>query len=356
MKKNFENYIKDLIKVNGPISIAQFMSEHINSPKYNYYKKNTEKIGAKGDFVTSPEISQIFGELIGLWCANIWWAMNSPKKFNLIELGPGNGTLMKDALRALAIVPDFLKYAEIHLVESSNYLKTKQIKKLKNEFNIFWHKDISSIPNHPNIIISNEFLDTFPIHQYELTKSGWAERYIGLDKNDNFYFIHQLINKKFLEQLSSFPLGSIFEYSPSLNSFFESITIKLKSDGGFALFIDYGYDEQIKTSTLRSIINHEFVDIFEHMGNTDLSAHVNFGALKSLSKKFGVYNYGIVTQGSFLNNLGISHRVDKLLKTNPEYKEEIINANFKLTNKKEMGEIFKVLAISEKLIKNLPGF
>ena len=356
MKKNFETYIKNLIEINGPISIAQFMSEQINSPKYNYYEKDTEKIGAKGDFITSPEISQTFGELIGLWCANIWWLMNSPKKFNLIELGPGNGTLMKDALRALTIVPDFLKYAEIHLVENSSFLQKQQTNKLNSEFKIFWHKDISTIPDHPNIIISNEFLDTFPIHQYELTHSGWAERYIGLDKNNNFCYINQHINKEFLKQLNSFPIGSVFEYSPSLNSFFESLAIKLKLFGGIALFIDYGYEDQINASTIRAISNHKFVDIFDHMGKTDLSAHVNFGALISLSKKIGVHNYGVVTQGSFLKKLGIRHRVDKLLETNPKYKEDIINANLKLTNKNEMGEIFKVLAISEKLLDNLPGF
>ena len=331
------------------------MSEHINNPIFSYYENINKEIGGKGDFVTSPEISQIFGELIGLWCANVWLQLGSPKQFNLVELGPGNGTLIKDALRALKIVPEFLRNVEIHLVETSDYLKKIQVNNL-NDYDIFWHKDFSTVPKKTNIIISNEFLDTFPIHQYELKDSFWAERYIGLNSEDNFCFINQKINKSFLSELNFLPNGSIIEFSPSINSFIEKISNILKMQGGCALFIDYGYEKPIYRSTLRSISNHKFVDIFKDIGNTDLSALVNFGDLTNLADKLGIYRYGPTSQSSFLQKIGIHQRAEKLVKHNPKKAKEIYEDINKLTNAKEMGQVFKVFAISHELYDSLPGF
>lgn len=331
------------------------MSEHINNPKFNYYGSSSIKIGSKGDFITSPEISQVFGELIGLWCANIWWLLDSPQRFNLIELGPGNGTLMKDALRALKIVPNFLDNVGIHLVETSDHLMKIQAKKLKG-FNITWHKDLSTIPDEINIIVSNEFLDTFPIHQYEFGNSSWSEKYIGLNQDDKFCFYNQKINKGFLPEPGFLPNGSIVEFSPSTNSFFEKIAIKIKKNGGFALFIDYGYEKPSYISTLTSISRHKFVNIFKDIGNTDLSAYVNFGSLQTLASKLKVFDYGIISQRLFLENLGIYKRAESLIKFNPNKKIIIESEISKLTSPKEMGETFKVLAISQKSFNCLPGF
>ena len=356
MNNIFEKYLKNLIKLNGPISVAQFMLEHANNPKFNYYANEKPKIGAKGDFVTSPEISQVFGELIGLWCANIWWLMGSPSKFNLIELGPGNGTLISDALRALKIVPNFINAADIHLVENSDFLQKEQKKKLNSDYEIFWTKKISTISNKPNIIVSNEFLDTFPIHQYELTNFGWVEKYIGLNHLDDFCFTNNKVSKNFLPESSSLPYGSIIEFSPSLNNFFEEISIKLKESGGFGLFIDYGYEKPTYRSTISSISDHQFVDIFKDIGNTDLSAHVNFGMLVSLAEKLKMFNYGIIKQGTFLSKLGIAQRTEKLIYENPSMKKVILNSTHKLIHDQEMGKIFKVLAISDKNFNPIPGF
>jgi len=356
LKNIFEEYLKKIIKISGPISVAQFMLEHANNPKFNYYAHEREKIGARGDFITSPEISQVFGELIGIWCANIWILMGSPNKFNLVELGPGNGTLMQDVLRTLKIIPNFINSVEIHLIENSDYLQRMQKNYLKNELKIFWHKNLSSIPNNPSIIISNEFLDTFPIHQYELTDQGWAERYIGLDEREDFCLINNKVNKNFLSDLNNLSKGSIFEFSPSLNYFFEELTLKLRTSGGFGLFIDYGYEKNPYKSTIRSISGHKFVNIFRDIGNTDLSAYVNFGALKSLSERLGIYNYGIINQGFFLNNMGIIPRTEMLINSNPLMKYNLINSRDKLTDNNEMGEVFKVFAISNKLFENIPGF
>ncbi len=331
------------------------MSESINNPKFNYYEAQKDKIGFKGDFVTAPEISQIFGELIGIWCANVWSILGSPKEFNLVELGPGNGTLITDVLRTLRYVPKFIEYSSIHLIETSETLKQLQSRKLK-DYKIFWHKNLSSVPNQTDIIFSNEFLDTFPIHQYDYTETGWTEKFIGVDENKKLCFINKAIPRELLVNIGDIPLNSTIEFSPSMNSYFQIIADRIKENGGCALFIDYGYEKPTYKSTLNAILNHNIVEILDNVGNIDLSAHVDFSQLNVLAKKIGVHNYGIITQSKFLKNLGINQRAEKLIKHNQSQSKNIKKDVNRLIDDNEMGNLFKVYGISQKKISNFPGF
>jgi NADH dehydrogenase [ubiquinone] 1 alpha subcomplex assembly factor 7 len=333
------------------MSVASYMSEVLANPKYGYYMKG-DPLGKAGDFTTSPEISQMFGELIGLWCAETWSQMGFPKKIKLIELGPGRGTLMVDALRALRIVPDFLAALEIHIVETSPELQKRQKRNLRAlGINIQWHKDLTEVASGPFILIANELLDALPIRQFEMSDSGWGERKVACDENENLIWLLDKktnITEKFIPpSLQNSEIGSIFELCHVAADLVSSVAREILKFGGAALFIDYGYIESAIGDTLQAVRNHRFCDVLKDPGDADLSAHVDFGYLTEQVRAIGTLHCDVILQGDFLTRLGIEHRASQLKKmASIREQSDIITGVNRLIGTEEMGSLFKVFVIT----------
>ena len=344
--------IARLIKETGPMPISHFMALALGHPKHGYYMTR-DPLGAAGDFTTAPEISQMFGELVGLWIAETWIAQGSPTKFVLAELGPGRGTLMADALRALRSVPGLLPALDLHFVETSPVLAAIQ---KQNVPNATWHDRFDTLPQGPLYVIANEFFDALPIRQFVRTKQGWCERYVMLNENsteDEPRFepaimpVPHASNDILAPNQRNAPLGSLAEVSPASAAFVEDIALRIATHGGTALIIDYGHPKSAAGETLQALRAHEFVNVFENPGEADLTAHVDFEALTIAAKAGNVAVYGPIEQGTFLRALGIGERAERL-KTNatPDQARDIDSAEQRLTSAEEMGSLFKVLALT----------
>ncbi len=330
-----EDTIKQEIQHNGPMDVGAFMARVVA-----YYYNSRDPFGEGGDFTTAPEISQIFGELLGAWAADCWTQMGRPSKFMLVECGPGRGTLMVDALRATAKIPGFHEAAQIHLIENSESLKARQ-RDVLQDFDVSWHDGLEGVPdNAPLILLANEFLDALPIRQFQRADGKWKERVIGVDGAGNFHF--GLIPTAQPQNIE----GDFYETSPACELFVKNTCERLKAQGGAALFIDYGYVEG-HGDTLQAVKNHDYVPVLEQVGEADLTAHVDFAALSE----------GLVTtQGEFLRALGISQRAAMLKqKATESQAKDIDEAVGRLTSTDQMGELFKVMAFSSDDI-NLAGF
>ncbi len=354
-----ETVIREHIAQDGPISVAQYMSLCLAHPKYGYYMTR-DPLGASGDFTTSPEISQMFGELIGLWAAETWRLAGSPDRLLLVELGPGRGTLMADALRAAKLAPSFREAIEVHLVEIGPALREAQREKLKNAgVRVEWHSTIDTLPDGAAIFLANEFLDALPVRQFQFQQGNWFERRIGVNENSKLAF-----------GLSGQPLGlpvtktvregSILEICNPALSLVEKITRRLNDHGGAALFIDYGHLATGFGDTLQALKGHKTVPVLDEPGSADLTAHVDFGAIANAAAKSGATLYRGVTQAQFLNSLGIVRRADMLSRSAKVEAQKLnIEAGMKrLMDCKPdgMGALFKVLAFSDATISLLPGF
>ncbi|MCF8473716.1 MAG: SAM-dependent methyltransferase [Emcibacter sp.] len=358
-----ETYLIQLIKTQGPISMALFMAEALGNEKYGYYMKQ-DPFGHEGDFTTAPEISQMFGEMLGLWHVENWINMDSPKKVHLIELGPGRGTLMQDMLRTMKIVPNLMDAVDIHLVEMSPHLKKVQEKNLKEYKTTQWHNRLGSlldqIKGDPVLIIANEFFDALPVRQFEKTETGWHERLVCVDEED-----------KLCVKLAPVPspdhiiplalqrsdIGSITEICSVGENIMSEICEYIPQFGGAALIIDYGYDHYATGDTLQAVRKHKFSNIFTNPGDADLTCHVNFQKLKEIALHHNIKSYGPLNQGSFLKQLGIESRAEKLLsKATETQKTDILSALHRLTHDSEMGKLFKVLALTDLSLGNVAGF
>lgn len=343
-----------LIKLHGPLSVSSFMTEALTNPKYGYYV-NQNPFGSEGDFITAPEISQMFGELIGLWFADIWLKMNRPPKIHLIELGPGRGTLMADFIRALYVLPDFLDAIELHFVEASEQMAEVQKQKLaKFEGKKNWHQTVNSAltatGTEPVFVIANEFLDALPIRQFQKGELGWHERMVTVDENGDGLAVmlspFPVQDAQLPEKLKNAELHSVIEVSPMAEYITAQICKHIKKNDGVALFIDYGYTEYQTGETLQAVKNHQYTGVFDEPGYADLSAHVNFRKLSEIIDKSGLGVLGPVTQGKFLRNIGIEDRVTSLSKkATPEQAKTIISSLNRLVASNEMGKLFKVLGI-----------
>ena len=299
------------ILTHGSISIAEYMRWALYNPEKGYYESKNP-IGKDGDFITAPEISQLFGELIGVWCLNAWQSLGEPSDFNLVELGPGRGTLMADLLRTAGIRRRFLDEAKIFLIEKNAMLRERQKRALPKTANVQWHKDIASLPDAPTIFVANEFFDCLPIHQLERTSEGWRER--GVDVLDNGALDLVLLPDKSVEfnperfECQAISVGDIVEVSPEREKVMRSLSNFICRHSGYALIIDYGEMCTSVGDTLQAVRHHGFVDIFETPGHSDLTSHVDFESLASSSREAGVRVYGPVTQQSFLVEMGINIR------------------------------------------------
>ncbi|ABS63875.1 protein of unknown function DUF185 [Parvibaculum lavamentivorans DS-1] len=348
--------IARLIEQTGPIPLSQYMALALGHPEHGYYMTR-DPLGARGDFVTAPEISQMFGELVGLWLADQWLEQGSPKPFVLAELGPGRGTLMADALRAIAAVPHMVEAASIHLVETSPVLRNAQSKRIPQAH---WHEHVDDLPDLPLFLVANEFFDALPVTQYQRTERGWCERFVSMAEG------------RFVPVLAPVPLaddsglpaamkaaqeGSIAEVSPASTSITETIAHRIARRGGAALVIDYGHVSSAPGDTLQALRDHKFADPFEAPGEADLTAHVDFEALSHAASAAGAAAHGAVEQGRFLMALGIEARAEALSRNaTPAQREDIASAMQRLTARDGMGSLFKVLGITPRGAPSPAGF
>jgi NADH dehydrogenase [ubiquinone] 1 alpha subcomplex assembly factor 7 len=347
--------IQQQIKKHGPITIADYMQLALQHPDYGYYTRN-DPLGAKGDFTTAPEISQIFGELIGAWLATQWMESGKPG-MALVELGPGHGTLMADILRATRKIPDFHDALSVHMVETSPTLKQKQWSTLAGaHINLHWHDGLDTVPDRPLLLVANEFFDALPIRQYVHTAKGWQERMVTLDKEGKLTFI--MVSAKPPATLKELPVSeNIYEYSEPSIEVMQMIGTRLKQRGGAALIIDYGYTGGTRADTLQAVKAHNFHPVLETPGAADLSAHVDFDALAGAAVAQGAIRFPVATQGRFLERLGAELRLKALCKdANAAQKSAMISGLERLTSPDAMGELFKALCVAHPEHPHPDGF
>ncbi|MBM3569783.1 MAG: class I SAM-dependent methyltransferase [Alphaproteobacteria bacterium] len=342
--------------IEGPLTIARYMTEALTHPRLGYYAR-AQPIGAGGDFVTSPEISQMFGELIGLWCADRWQAMGQPSPFALVELGPGRGTLLADALRAGRLVPGFVEAARLHLVEVNPALRALQREKLPAAE---WHAHVSELPDAATILLANEYFDALPIRQFQKTDSGWHERLVDHEpETDRLRLVLAPTPASRLvpEVLAQAPLHSVHEIAAPAIAQLRLIAERLAAFGGAALVVDYGYVGPATGETLQAVRRHAFADVLDRPGESDLSAHVDFDALRRAADEAGAEVHGPVGQGEFLRRLGIDARADGLARNAaPDGAAAIRSQHRRLTAESAMGSLFKAMAIQRKGLSMPAGF
>jgi NADH dehydrogenase [ubiquinone] 1 alpha subcomplex assembly factor 7 len=365
--------IVELIAAEGPISVERFMSLALSHPRHGYYRSR-HPIGARGDFITAPEISQMFGELIGLWAADCWSRMGRSDKFNLVELGPGRATLMIDALRALRLMPDFLRAASVHLVETSEALRECQRAALmptgqapgttglpgmdrdRRPTPIAWHGSLQEVPEAPLILIANEFLDALPLRQFVFARDGWHERLVGLDEEGGLAFgLAGAIEPSLCSTASQ---GAILEICPQAITLAAEIARRVVAHGGVALLIDYGHARPGFGDTLQAVSHHARTDPLATPGEADLTAHVDFAAIAQAARQSGAAVLGPVTQGEFLRALGIEARAARLKSSATSAQGAAVDAALRrLTGDgpAEMGTLFKVMAIADPRLGELAG-
>ncbi|MEE2999331.1 MAG: SAM-dependent methyltransferase [Pseudomonadota bacterium] len=344
------NHIKSRILAEGPLSVADYMDEALFNPEYGYYMVG-DPLGKKGDFVTAPEISQMFGELIGLWCLDIWKKMGSPVKINLVELGPGRGTLLVDSLRAISNFQPFISAINIHIVETSPNLIKRQKRNLKAlGYDIEWHDNFQDVPKGPLIIIANELFDVLPIRQFVKSANGWVERRVGCNGLGELAWVSdqsRLISRNLVPpNLARTKLGSIFELTQSGIDLISNITKSIVKFGGAALVIDYGHIKSAVGDTLQAVKNHSYSNILGDPGKADISAHVDFECLAKKAIAMGGVICGPVTQRDFLLSLGIEVRATQLKNfASTRQKSDVLMGLNRLIGADEMGNLFKVMAV-----------
>lgn len=355
-----EREIRALIETQGPISVSRYMALCLAHPEYGYYTAR-DPFGTDGDFTTAPEISQMFGELIGVWCAEVWRLMGSPARVALVEVGPGRGTLMKDALRAAKVMPGFLNAVELHLVETSPVLQEKQREALRGVVpSIAWHGETLTLPDVPLIAIGNEFVDALPVEQFEKKAGRWHERKIGLGADGAFCFGLDPaplpdFEMRLPRRLTPAPNGAIFEQRELAS--ISKILPRIAKNGGAALFVDYGHAESNFGDTLQAVSGHDYAEPLEAPGEVDLTSQVDFEALAALANN-NVRAIGATTQHDFLTQLGIEARAEILQRNaKPEMRDEIGTTLTRLIGPTPgMGELFKALAFAHRDLPALPGF
>lgn len=309
------------------------------------YYNDHNPLGEDGDFVTAPEISQMFGELIGIWMTDIWIRSGHTRNVNYVELGPGQGTLAKDILRT---ANNFDFKPAPFLVESSDTLRSIQMKALP-EANFC--ASIDDLPEDgPLFIIANEFFDALPIRQFIATHSGWRERVIINEKGSKFSAMPgtTAMDNFIPSDIKSAPVDTIYETNPQTSDIIYELINRIKEQGGFLLIIDYGYDASGHGNTLQSVSNHKFANPFEDPGKRDITAHVNFMEIANIARLREMQLSGPIGQGEWLENLGINVRSENLINSRPDHAEEINAARNRLISEDEMGRLFKVMAITHR--------
>jgi NADH dehydrogenase [ubiquinone] 1 alpha subcomplex assembly factor 7 len=360
-----EGLISARIAASGPITVAEYMETALGHPEHGYYMKG-DPFGVTGDFITAPEISQVFGELIGLWAAVTWQQIGqqigqqtgSAQKTALVECGPGRGTLMRDLLRAAKSVPAFSASIDIHLVETSPALRERQ-KTTLVDYAPQWHDSLDTVPEGPTILIANEFLDALPIRQLVKTEAGWAERRIGLEERGLTFETGEIVldADRLIPVGATAADGAIFEICPAAQKIADILNRRMSRAPGAALFIDYGHLISSPGDTLQAVQEHRYANVLLAPGDADVTAHVDFGAFGHALRGGGSRTMGPVTQSAFLKSLGIIERTEKLARgATPEAAAIIRSASQRLTAPDQMGDLFKVMVATHADSPTLAGF
>ncbi len=354
--------IRRLIGLAGPMPVAEFMGHCLGHPQHGYYVTH-DPFGSGGDFTTSPEISQMFGELLGLWTAAVWQQMGSPGDVRLIELGPGRGSMMLDMLRAANVMPGFRRAIAVHLVETSPTLAARQKQTLGNQdIAVAWHESLADVPEGPAIIVANEFFDALPVNQAVKQADGWHERVVDIDQEGKFAFALAPEPLKFFEQtlppqVRMAEVGSIYEWRADAAAL--EVGRRVVHGGGAALIVDYGYLESMIGDTFQALRGKRKADPLAAPGLADVTAHVDFQAIASSAESIGARVHGPVDQATFLRRLGIEQRAANLKKVAPPDKAAAVDVALgRLTagGPTGMGTLFKAIGVSASTLLTLPGF
>lgn len=337
-ERTLADTFRRLIAATGPISLAQFMGES----NARYYA-GKDPLGSDGDFITAPEVSQIFGELIGLWLADVWIRAARPDYPLYVELGPGRGTLARDALRAMKRVG---LEPEAHFVEGSAELKRPQLDAVPQAR---FHADLSTVPMvGPILLVANEFLDALPVRQLIMTGEGWREIMVATDEEGRFVCVagRQPMDAAVPEVRRAAEVGTVLETCPAAAAVMFEAAGRLAAQGGTALFIDYGYSSPRTGSTLQAVARHRKVDLFAAPGEADLTAHVDFATMADVARSRGAKWLGTVPQGAWLRALGIEARAEVLADFAPQHREALMSAKDRLIGDEQMGQLFKVMGLA----------
>ena len=353
--------LKKLIASSGPMPVWRYMELCLTHPRHGYYVSR-DPLGREGDFTTAPEVSQMFGELLGLWAASVWRAMDSPPALQLIELGPGRGTMMADALRALRVLPPLYQALSIHLVEINPVLREKQQATLSGVRNIIWHDHIDEVPPGPSVILANEYFDVLPMHQMVKRETGWHERTVEIDADGKLAFGASAEPMPRFEVLlpplvRAAPVGAVFEWRPDTEIM--KIATRVRDDGGAALIIDYGHLRSDAGDTFQAIARHSFADPLKNPGPGRRHRACRFPGAGARRRGYRRARARPGVAGRIPQALGIEQRAATLMaKTTPEVSEDISGALKRLTDggRGGMGSMFKVLAISDPALDALAGF
>ena len=342
----------------GPIPLSDYMALCLGHPEHGYYRKQ-DPLGAAGDFTTAPEISQMFGEMLGLWAVSVWRGMGAPAPFFLAELGPGRGTLMDDMLRAAALDREFLDAAEVRFVETSPALRGAQAMRVPGAQ---WSGGLAEIPAGPMILLANEFFDALPIRQFVKATDGWRERMVGMENGSLAFGLAPpaaLPSEALAARFKDAPLAAVAEIRPAAEFIAAEIGARLATHPGAALILDYGYDERALPAeggdTFQAVRAHEYANPLAAPGSADLTAHVNFSALARAATDAGATAHPLTEQGAFLNALGIRARAAALAGRNPAQAEEIAAQLTRLTAPDQMGRLFKALTLTSPGADAPPG-
>ena len=331
------------------LPLDQFIEFALYDKVNGYYMKKNP-FGKEGDFITAPNITRLFSEIIAIWVLTFWKSIGSPRKFNLLELGAGNGEMMKVIIETLKNFPDCFNNCNFQIHEKSEFLKKQQQFNLKSE-KMTWIDDIKINNLFPTIYLANEFFDALPIKQFFKRKEGWVERFVNFKDEKNAEFKEQLIDIKNIEQNLKFEISKdqeIIEYSPSSFEYLKDISNLIKNNDGGLLIIDYGYLNLKMKETLLAIKNHKHSNILEDIGDSDITYNINFNLFKKFVGQFDDLNFIITNQKKFLTSMGIIQRAEIISENIPfSKKSDLFYRIRRLIDEKQMGELFKVMLIKK---------
>ena len=345
------------LEQNHNLPLDEFINLSLYNKKFGYYMKKNP-FGKQGDFTTAPNISRLFSEIIAIWILSFWQSLGSPKKFNLIELGAGNGEMMKVLIESFKNFPDFLKSCNIFIHEKSPILINIQKKKLSSH-KITWLTEIKKLQKNPCIFVANEFFDSIAIKQFLRIKDLWFERFVSFQKKKKS-FVNKEINMKKFEKKINYRISknqNFIEYSETGINYLREIFQKIKKNTGGMLLIDYGYSEEKMKNTLQGISNHKFTNILDNIGNSDITHNINFNLFKKIVKQSGGLKDNLTTQKDFLIKMGIKQRAEIISKNQSFLKKADIYYRLKrLIDDRQMGNLFKVMMIKNVSNKFKLGF
>ena len=338
------------LKKNLNLPLDQFINYSLYDKKFGYYMKK-DPFGSAGDFITAPNVSRLFSEMISIWTIRFWQSLGSPKKFNLIELGAGNGEMMKDIIEAFQNFPNFFNSCNFIIHEKSPLMIKIQKKKLKKN-KITWINQVNKIEKFPSLFLANEFFDAMAIKQFIKKKNLWFEKFVKFENKKRAFFIEKKTNIKKLEKKINLKISknqNFIEYSELGLNYLNEISKIIKKNTGGLLLIDYGYEDKKMKNTLKGVSKHKFANILDNIGNTDITHNINFDLFKKFTKQMGNLESILTSQKKFLLRMGINERAEVISKNlNFSEKANIYYRLRRLIDDHQMGSLFKVMLIKNK--------